>query len=185
MDTGPCQGLSTHCGVLPSLHGRQGGMHGRLRSPGWCGTRSRLSWRGLMARPLPCLVSFRLMAQPCRTSSTHLRTSRSASQPLRCRRGDGLDVFVVLVWNGLNVDRLLPDHYFEGAPTRAPPIALAAYLESAVVDTLIALVASVNQEDSQGHRPLAYAMRDSTGGLVSRLWRPARTPTRLPASLRC
>ena len=71
-----------------------------------------------------------------------------------------LDVFVVLVWNGLNVDRLLPDHYFEGAPTRVPPIALAAYLESAVVDTLIALAASVNQEDSQGHRPLAYAMRD-------------------------
>ena len=66
-----------------------------------------------------------------------------------------LDVFVVLVWNGLNVDRLLPDHYFEGAPTRAPPIALAAYLESAVVDTLIALAVSVNQEDSQGHRPLA------------------------------
>ena len=56
------------------------------------------------------------------------------------------------------------------------PIALAAYLESAVVDTLIALAASVNQEDSQGHRPLAYAMRDSTGGLVSRSFGSPRGP---------
>ena len=43
----------------------QGGMHGRLRSPGSCGTRSRsrspkqviAELARVMARPLPCLVS--------------------------------------------------------------------------------------------------------------------------------